>query len=276
MKAPVNRARAGKITVEREPCQLRHLRRNFVGHHRNDAASAKRHDRQRDGVVAGENEEVSRHGVQNRSHLRDAARGFLDANDFFNVRKALYCGWFTVHAGTALHAIQNNRQRNSFRDGAIMLEQSFRRRLVVIRRHRKNSIGAKSGQFARQRNHLRGVITASTRENRHLPLGQSDGDLNDLNVLCVFQRRALARCAAWHGEVDTCVNLPLDQGSQRWFVQRTIASNWSDKSRACTCKHVPFLSFPLTSIPSESPDTPPPPPSPRPSSHPPPRPAPHL
>src|SRR6266481_6829089 len=125
-----------------------------------------------------------------------------------------------------------------------MLEQSFLRRLVVIRRHRKNSIYAERGQFTRQRNDVGGVVSSRTGQNRHASLSQFDGNLNDANVLFVRQRRALARGAAWHEKVDACVNLPFDQRPQRCFVQRTIASKWSDKCRACACKHVPFLSFP--------------------------------
>src|SRR6267143_1993025 len=237
MITPVNRARTGKVTLEREPRQLRHLRWNFVRHHGDDAASAKRDDRERDGVVAGENDEVLRHRVQNRGHLRDVAGGFLDADDIFNLREPLHCSWLNVHPSPSLHAIQNNRQRNCLSDGAIMLEQAFLRRLVVIRRDGENSIRAESGQLARQRYHLRSVVASGPSEDGDLSLSEFDGDFHYTQMFFMRQRRAFAGRSARYEEVDACVDLPPHQLAHRCFIKRTVASKWRDKSSAGPSKH---------------------------------------
>src|SRR5439155_6047717 len=117
------------------------------------------------------------------------------------------------------------------------------RRLVVIWRDRENPVCAERGQFTRQRNDLGGVVSSRTGQNLHAPLRDLNGDFNDAKMFFVRQRRALARGTAWHEKVDASVNLALNEGSQRCFVQRSIVSKWSDKCRACTCKHGAFPFF---------------------------------
>src|SRR5690349_19540302 len=56
-------------------------------------------------------------------------------------------------------------------------------------------------------------------------------------MLFVRECGAFARRAARHQKIDSRFDLPLDQRSQRGFIERTIALKWSDKRRACTGKH---------------------------------------
>ena len=56
---------------------LRHLRRDLVRGHRDDAAAADRHQRQRQRIVAREHDEVGRHARADVAHLRHVARRFL-------------------------------------------------------------------------------------------------------------------------------------------------------------------------------------------------------
>ena len=78
------RARAAKSPRSASSTMLRHLRRHLVRRHRDDAAAADRHQRQRQRVVAREHDEVVRHGAADLAHLRDVARRFLDADDVRN------------------------------------------------------------------------------------------------------------------------------------------------------------------------------------------------
>src|SRR2546421_5121092 len=79
MIAAVNHTRGGKVTLEGQLRQLCHFRWDFVGNDGDDAAAPERDERERDGVVTGEDDEVFRDGVQNRGHLGDVARSFFDA-----------------------------------------------------------------------------------------------------------------------------------------------------------------------------------------------------
>src|SRR6202521_2161650 len=237
MIAPVNCARAGKVALESESRQLRHLRGDFVGNDRNHAPAAERNNRERDGVIAGKHDEVILHSVENRSHLRDVARGFLDANDVFNFGEALYRAGLDVHAGAALHAVKNDGQRNGFGDGAIVLEESLLSGLVLIGRHGEDAICAKGAKLARKCDDLRGVVASCAGQNRNTSLGEFDGDLHDAKMLFVRERGALTRGSTRNKKVNTRINLPLDQYPQLCFVQRSIAAKGSDKRSARARKH---------------------------------------
>jgi len=65
--------------------------------------------------------------------LRNVAGCFLNANDVRNLSQPQQGGGLDVDGGARLHAIDNNRQRGGFGDGAVMLIESFLRRLVVVR-----------------------------------------------------------------------------------------------------------------------------------------------
>src|SRR5205823_9078581 len=234
---PVNRACPAKVTLQREPRQLRHFRRNFVGHDRNDSTSAKRDERERDRIVAGNHDEVFGHGVENRCHLRDIARGLLDTDDVLDLRQPLHRGRLEVHARASLHAVENDRQRYGLRDRAIVLEKALLRRLVVIRCDRENSIGAKLRQFVRQRDHFGGVIAARARKNWHLPVSQLNRNLHDAQLFFVRQRRTLTSRSARNEKLYSRINLPSHQSAQRGFVERAVRSKWRDKCSSGPSKH---------------------------------------
>ena len=93
-------------------------------------------------VVAGEHREVWRHLVHHRRHLTDIAGGFLDADDVVDFREPLQRGRLDVHAGAALHAVDNDGKFHRRRDRFVVLVQAFLRRLVVIRRDGENAVDA--------------------------------------------------------------------------------------------------------------------------------------
>src|SRR5258708_16544246 len=174
-------------------------------------------------MVGGEDDEVVRKRVENGGHLRDFARSFLDADNIFDIGEALHGAGFDVHAGAALHAVENNRQRNGLGDSAIVLEQPFLRRLVVIGCDREDPVHAESGKLAREDDDFRGVITACTPEDWHLTLSQFDGDLNHAKMLFVRERGALPGRPESNEKVDARINLSLVQTLLSVFAYRTIA-----------------------------------------------------
>src|SRR5260370_2985166 len=237
MIAAVNRTRTGKLAWEREARRSWQFSRDFVGHDRDDTTPAKRNHRECNRVVAGKQDEIIRHGVEYRGHLRDIARGFFDANNVFDTGKSLHRPRLDVHASAPLHAVKNDRQVHSFGNGAIVLGESFLRRLVVILRDREDAIPSESAQFARQGYHFRGVVTARARENRNLPLRQLDRNLHDAKVLFVRPRRAFASRSARNEKIDARLDLPSNQSSQRCFVDSAVVSKWRNKSSAGPGKH---------------------------------------
>ena len=60
---------------------LHHVGRDLVRRNRDDAAPANRHQRQRNRVVSGQDDEVRRHAGADLAHLCDVARRLLHADD---------------------------------------------------------------------------------------------------------------------------------------------------------------------------------------------------
>ena len=210
MIAAVNLARAVKVALEGEPRQLGHFRWDFVGNDGDDAAAAEGDERERDGVVAGEDDEVFWDGVEDRGHLRDIARSFLDANNIFNFGEALYRGGLDVYTGAALHAVENDGQGHRFGDGTVVLEEALLSGLVVIRSDREDAIHAEVNKLASEGDHFGSIVAARAPEDWHFALGQFDGDLNNSKMLLVRERGAFARGSTRNEEVDACLDLPLD------------------------------------------------------------------
>ncbi len=103
-----------------------------------------------------------------------------------------------------------------------MLIQALLGRLVIVRRHGKNSVYAHVFQFFRELDHFGGVVAARAREHRHLPLGFFERDLDHAKVLEAGQRGAFAGGAAGHQKVDAGLDLPAHQYTQSVFIERKI------------------------------------------------------
>src|SRR6266852_2305693 len=100
-----------------------------------------------------------------------------------------------------------------------MLVEAFLRRLVVVRRHGEEARGAASSHLAGEVNHAPGVVSAGSREHRHLPIGFVDDDLDDEHPLGVSERGVLTSCSAGTEKMYARVDLPLGQPSHCRFVE---------------------------------------------------------
>src|ERR1700719_5367491 len=161
---------------------MSHLLWNFVRDDRDNAAAAKSDKRQSDGVVAGKNEEIFRHGVQYRGHLRHAPRCFLDAHDVIDPCEALYGRRIDVHPGTACDAVKDDGQGDGARDGTIVLVKTFLGWLVVVGRDGKDAIDADGSEFTRERDHFGSVVTSGAGEHRDFSLRDIDGEFHDAKM----------------------------------------------------------------------------------------------
>ena len=142
--------RAGGVEIAAEAGlrELRHLGRDLVRDHRDDAAAAERHQRDGDGVVAREHSELRRDLVDHVRHLPDVARRFLHADDVLDLRQPRQRGGLDVHAGAPLHAVDDDRQPDGRGDRPVVLVEAFLGGLVVVRRHREDAVGAHALELA--------------------------------------------------------------------------------------------------------------------------------
>ena len=67
------------------------------------------------------------------------------------------------------------------------------------------------------------VVAAGAGEHGDLALGFFERDLDHAQMLFARERRAFARGAAGHQEVDPGVDLPAHQLPQRCFIQRAVS-----------------------------------------------------
>src|SRR5208337_2508209 len=120
-------ARGRKVVLQSEAREEGHLRGNLVGSDRNDPAATERDERESDGIVARQYQEIVGDGVENGSHLGDVPRGFLDSGDVLEAGEALHGGGFDIHAGASLNAIENDGEGNGGGQRFVVLVKAFLR-----------------------------------------------------------------------------------------------------------------------------------------------------
>src|SRR5579883_681875 len=229
-------ARGFEIAAQAGARQFRHLRGDLVRGHRDHAAAAEGHERDRDGIVAGKDREPRRHFVQHVGHLRDVTGGFFDADDVFDLRQAHERRRLHVDAGAPLHAIDNDWQRHSSRDGAVVLEKTLLRGLVVVGRHGEDTVHADALQLARELDDLVRVVAARASQHRHAAARLLDRDFNDAKVLRAGESGAFARRAARHQKIDAGIDLPPHEAAESLFIQREVAAKRRDQRGAASRK----------------------------------------
>ena len=82
-------------------------------------------DGQGHGVVAGEDAEAARQGVDEFGDLRDVAAGFLDADDVLFLCEAEDGLGFEVRAGARGDVVEQDGQMDCLRDGPEVLVLAF-------------------------------------------------------------------------------------------------------------------------------------------------------
>jgi hypothetical protein len=125
-----------------------------------------------------------------------------------------------------------------------MLAQTVLRRLVVVRRDRKDAADANGGKLAGQRDDLGGIVTARARQNRHLAFGSLNDDRDDTQMFLARKRWAFARRTAGDEKVHPSLDLALYQAAQRGLIERSIDLKWRDKGGTTSDKHCWLLPEP--------------------------------
>src|SRR5262249_6166783 len=146
-------------------------------------ATAESDERERQRIIAGQNEEIAGNLIEDRAHLGDAARSFLDADDVFDLREANDGGGLNVDTSAALNAVENDRQIDASSDSFEMLVETLLRRFVVVGRDREEAVGAKRFEFTRESDYFSGVVAAGAGEDWHFTLGEFECDFDHAEVL---------------------------------------------------------------------------------------------
>src|SRR5690349_16900 len=86
----------------------------------------------------------------------------------------------------------------------------------------------------RERDCLRGVVRRGACHDRNTTFRLLDGDLDDAFMLVDGHRRGLAGAATWHQEVDALLDLPVDERTERAFVDGAVVIKRRDEGGAAT------------------------------------------
>ena len=176
-------ARVREIAVERVANERRHLCRNFIRNDGDHADSAKRGERERDGVVAGKHGEITGNELEELAHLRNVAGCFLDTDDIVDLREARDGSRLEVDAGAARNVVKNHGDADRGSDGLEVLVKTFLRGFVVIRRDGKDAVRAERFVLPRGLDHFGGVVSSGTGDDGRAATGFFECDLDDASLL---------------------------------------------------------------------------------------------
>ena len=118
-----------------------------------------------------------------------------------------------------------------------MLKLAFLRRLVVIRGRRKNRIN--SGplcSFLRLGDGVVRGVRGGSCDDGHATRSNFDRHINHAQPFIVRERWGFASCAAGNQEINSRLNLPRNQISERRLVQRSILMKRCDERRTASAK----------------------------------------
>ncbi len=201
-----------------------HFVRNFVGGDRDDSDAAEGDDRQRDCVVAGEDQKCFGHGIDRFGDLGHVAAGFLDAHDVGNLGEARQGCGFEVGGGASGHVVENDGLvADGFGNGFEMAVLAFLRGLVVVGRGGEDGVdsGARGDFFGFLDCVVRGVRRGSG-DDGDASGGDFDGGVDHVEPFVVGERGRLAGGAAGNEKINAGLDLPRDQIAQGCVVDGAI------------------------------------------------------
>ncbi len=176
---------------------------NLVRDHRDDARAAQRDQRNRDGIVAGEHDEVRRAPGGSRWPSGDVAGGFLHADDVVDLGQALQRGGLDVHAGAALHAVDDDGQRDAPRRSPCSAGTGLPAWACCSTASRRGCRRRPAASNSRASSITScGVVAARAGQHRNFALGFFERDRDHAQMFLAGERGAFAGGAAGHQEID--------------------------------------------------------------------------
>ena len=200
---------------------------------RGDADHADRTDReerQGERVVAGEDFEFRREGGAELVHALDAAAGFLDGDDVFEIAceaDGRLDG--DLDAATAGDAVKNERDFDRLRDGGEVAVEALGAGLVVVGGHEQGGVGTGFFGGLGEVDRLGGGVRAGSGDDLATAGGGFDRDLDDAQVLVVIECRRLAGGSDGDDSRDAAGDLLLDEGLEGGDVELAVAKGRDER-----------------------------------------------
>ncbi len=224
----VNAAGGDPVVVEGGAGHVGHLAGNFVRGHGNDSDSAQGNHWQRNGIVAGENQEAFGHGVADFGDLADVAAGFFHSENVGHFGQARQGCGFDVGSGAAGNVVENDGFVDGVGDGVEVAILAFLRRLVVVRRGGQYGVDAgPGGNFFGFGNGVLGGVRSGSGDNGHAAGNDFDGEVDDVQPFVVRESWSFAGGAAGNQEINSGFDLPGHQVAQGRLVDGAVLTKWS-------------------------------------------------
>ncbi len=226
----------GPIVVESRARQFGHLAGDFIGCDGDHSNAAQSDYRQRNRIVAGENQETFASAADGFGDLSHVAACFFHADDVRDLAEARQRGRLDVRTGASGNVVEDDRLvANSFCNGLEMAVLALLRGFVVVRRGRKDRVYAgTSRKFLRLFYRIVRGVRRSSGDDGNAPGGDFDCRVNYVEPFVVGQSRRLARCAAGYEEVNSGFDLPGDEVPKGGVVDRSVLLKWRNQCSATT------------------------------------------
>ena len=165
--------------------------------------------------------------------LRDArqiSRRILNARNVLQLEQSRHCLDRHVNNGAWRDVVDDDRDSDCIVHRLEVFVHTFLRRLVVIRRHHKQSICARGLGMLGEIDGFARRVRAGTRDHGDAALGFIHAPFSHLAMLVVAQRWALARRADGNQPVRPLRNLPAHKRAKSLLVEAAVFE-WRDQGR---------------------------------------------
>ncbi len=214
--------------------ESRHLPGDLVRGDRHDAVAAQGEDRQRPGVVAGEDRHVARPLTTDPGDLLEVARCLLDGHDARVLGEPEKRVGVDVRAGSRRHVVDDDRQAAVIGDRAEMRRKHPLVRAVVVGSDDERGVGAEVCRPARGPDGRSGVIgTRSGDDGDSATRGSLadglDGDRDQPIALGFGQGRRFTGGPDGDDAVDPGKDLPADEPAESSLVDVAVGGEGCDE-----------------------------------------------
>ena len=218
------------------------LARDLVGRDRHDAVAAHRQDRQRPGVVAGEDRDVARALAADAGDLLEVAAGLLDRDDARVLGQPQERVGVDVRARPRRDVVDDDRQVALVGDRPEVRVEHPAVGPVVVRRDDQRGVGTELGRPAGRPDRGGGVVGAGPGDDpdavARRPLGDDlDGRGDEPLALVGGQGGGFAGRAARDEAVDAGQDLPADEPAEGGLVEVAVGGERGDEGGEGAAEH---------------------------------------
>ena len=219
--------------------QRRRVARHEVGRDGNDAGPADRQDRQREGVVAGEQREPPLRGLEDPAHLLQVAARLLDRHDVLDGGQLRERLGLDVDRRARTDVVNHDGQVHRLRHRLEVEVEPPLGRLVVVGRNEQRRVGPDHLGMAREADRLPGVVGSGAGDDGDAAPRRLDRKLDDPVVLLMGERGRLARRAARHESARAALNVQVDEPRECGLIDLAIAKRRHERHHGAAKLHHP-------------------------------------